>query len=207
MKNFYLRVITSFVLGAFAITSVIYGKILFNLFVFSILILGLIEILKIKKNLIKIIILFLLIFFLISLYNLRLTNNGLFLLFWCFTITWSTDISAYILGKLFGTKKINFISPNKTYFGFISGLIFSQTSYFIAELLFKNNLNLNLQNIFFIQLCSAILVIFGDLLFSYLKRVLKIKDYSNILPGHGGIFDRIDGLIFAVIFFNFIFYL
>lgn len=207
MQNFISRSITSFFLvSLFIFTTFLYGF-FFYLLISIILLFALFEIKKIKIRFIKIFILFLLILFLASLLNLRAFNNGLFLVFWCFLITWSTDTFAYIGGKLFGRKKINFISPNKTYVGFYCGFTFAQFSYFFLGFFVKNSLNLSFEKIIFVQFLTSVSVFFGDLLFSYFKRILKIKDYSNILPGHGGILDRIDGLIFSIIFFNLIFIL
>ena len=116
-------------------------------------------------------------------------------------ISWLSDIGGYLFGKLFGGKKIGYISPNKTYMGIIGSILFSQFSqiYIYYFNLFSNEKNLYKFMFIFI---SCFFVIIGDLVFSYFKRVNKIKDYSNLLKGHGGLFDRIDGLIFLTIIFN-----
>ena len=121
-------------------------------------------------------------------------------------ITWSSDSGGYIFGKLIGGKKIKFISPNKTISGFIGSIIFAQFNIIYISY-FKINLFDKLYiNILFLVL-SAIIVIIGDLMFSYIKRLNKIKDYSNFVPGHGGILDRLDGFIFLIIIFNVVQYL
>tara|TARA_B100000035_G_scaffold301726_1_gene298604 strand:- start:336 stop:743 length:408 start_codon:yes stop_codon:yes gene_type:complete len=116
-------------------------------------------------------------------------------------ITWLSDIGGYLFGKLIGGKKINLISPNKTISGYFGSIIMVQLNliyiYYIEINLFKS-LYINILFLFL----STLIVIFGDLFFSYFKRLNKIKDYSNLIPGHGGLLDRLDGFIFLVIIFN-----
>ena len=101
--------------------------------------------------------------------------------------------------KIIGGKKLTTISPNKTISGTIGSFIFS----IIPLILFSNlnyfELKLNLSNLLFCLTVSLISQI-GDLFISYLKRRANIKDTGKILPGHGGILDRVDGIIFAVPF-------
>ncbi len=104
-----------------------------------------------------------------------------------------TDIGGYIFGKLFKGKKLTSISPNKTY----SGMIGSFISSLIICMFFVTYLNLSFNLIFFTLLISLVSQS-GDLLISYLKRKAKIKDSGKFLPGHGGLLDRLDGIIFAV---------
>ena len=110
-----------------------------------------------------------------------------------------SDIGGYVFGKVIGGKKLTIISPNKTISGSLGSFIFS----ILPALLF------NLQNytgVFFevlsinIALCLIVSLVcqLGDLLISYFKRLNKVKDTGTILPGHGGLLDRIDGLIFAI---------
>lgn len=94
-----------------------------------------------------------------------------------------TDTGCYISGKLFGKHHFTSISPNKTIEGLIGGLL-------LIMLIFHNLQSLTL------YLCAVI----GDLFFSWIKRKNNIKDFSNILPGHGGILDRIDSLIMCILF-------
>ena len=125
-----------------------------------------------------------------------------------------TDIGGYIFGKFFRGPKLTKISPNKTYSGLIGsfilsvfgGLIFVEyvDKFYIDLALYYINfesfgINLNLFVLIFILLTSLISQL-GDLIISYFKRVAKIKDTGKILPGHGGLLDRIDGIIFAVPF-------
>ena len=109
----------------------------------------------------------------------------------------SSDIGGYIFGKTIGGKKLTKISPNKTISGSIGSFIFS-----LIPLIFLNfqnylYLNLSVKNIIFCLIISFFCQI-GDLIISYFKRLNKIKDTGSILPGHGGLLDRIDGIIFAI---------
>ena len=155
-----------------------------------------------KKSQFFFIITLLLLLFVFSFYKARgVSNNDLYILIWVILIVWTTDIGGYVFGKFIGGPNFSKISPNKTIAGLFGSLIFSQFSF-----LFFNFLNINkLYSIkfFFLQFLFCIISIFGDLFFSYIKRQNKIKDYSRIIPGHGGILDRIDSMIFVIIFFYF----
>ena len=107
----------------------------------------------------------------------------------------STDIGGYIFGKIFKGPKLIKISPKKTYSGVIGGYLMSIILYY----LFKNfnyGDEINYNDFIFILLISTISQL-GDITISYFKRLSKIKDTGKILPGHGGLLDRIDGMIFA----------
>ena len=111
----------------------------------------------------------------------------------------STDIGGYMFGKIFKGPKLTKISPKKTYSGVFGGyflsvvfLIILLNKYFI----FSNSIKLSGEIIIFILLVSTISQL-GDILISYFKRLSKIKDTGKIIPGHGGLLDRIDGMIFA----------
>ena len=119
------------------------------------------------------------------------------------SICFFTDIGGYTFGKIIGGKKLSNISPNKTISGTIGSFIFS-----IIPLIFFLNTNyldleLNINNVLFCLLVSLISQL-GDLFISFFKRKAKIKDTGKILPGHGGILDRVDGIIFAVPFSYFL---
>ena len=106
-----------------------------------------------------------------------------------------TDIGGYIFGKIFKGKKLTSISPNKTYAGMIGSFICS----LLICILFVTNSNFSIYLIFFTLIISLVSQS-GDLFISYLKRKANLKDTGNILPGHGGILDRVDGIIFAIPF-------
>lgn len=120
-------------------------------------------------------------------------------------VTWLSDTGGYIFGKIIGGKKINFISPNKTYSGFAGSIALSQFAYIVF--MYNNFLNINhIPLIFTFIIFSSIVVIIGDLFFSWIKRKNDIKNYSELIPGHGGLLDRIDGLIFLTIFLQIFIY-
>tara|TARA_B100000809_G_scaffold210343_1_gene213615 strand:- start:542 stop:1237 length:696 start_codon:yes stop_codon:yes gene_type:complete len=115
------------------------------------------------------------------------------------SICFFSDIGGYIIGKLIGGKKLTIISPNKTISGSIGSFSFS-----IFPLLLFYNYNqyeyfFSTNNLLFCLIISLVCQL-GDLFISYLKRKAKIKDTGVILPGHGGLLDRVDGIIFAVPF-------
>ena len=115
------------------------------------------------------------------------------------TICVLTDIGGYIFGKTLKGPKLSKISPNKTYAGAIGGIIL--TLFSIPFFIFYNLLNVNeiFFSILFFVLVSAISQM-GDIIISYFKRLSNVKDTGKIIPGHGGLLDRIDGLIFAIPF-------
>ncbi len=107
----------------------------------------------------------------------------------------STDIGGYIFGKIFKGPKLIKISPKKTYSGVIGGYLMSIIFYYLfINLNYGDKINSN--DFVFILLISTISQL-GDITISYFKRLSKIKDTGKILPGHGGLLDRIDGMIFA----------
>jgi len=122
----------------------------------------------------------------------KIYENKILLLF-ILSICISTDIGGYVFGKIFKGKKITKISPNKTYSGMFGSFVLS----LIISLVFFNYLNFSI-NIFVLTIIISISSQIGDLFISYLKRKAKIKDTGNFLPGHGGLLDRLDGILIAV---------
>ncbi len=110
-----------------------------------------------------------------------------------------SDIGGYFFGKTIGGKKLTTISPNKTFSGSIGSFIFSLVPIFLLNL--QNYINVSFdilpKNILLCLIISLICQL-GDLLISYFKRLNKVKNTGTILPGHGGLLDRIDGLIFVI---------
>jgi len=105
-----------------------------------------------------------------------------------------SDISGYVVGKLLGKRKLcKSISPNKTYEGFIASLIFPTLIFYCYFILFKSY-PLLITDILFMLLCCIYCTI-GDLLVSTFKRCFNVKDTGNLLPGHGGILDRLDSYL------------
>ena len=206
MSNLYKRILTSIPLLILLICTIYNNLILvFSLYIISaILIYEFSNILKNifkgnKKNLFIFLNLFILyiclftsqIYFFLSGEFENNQNVFLFILSICIF----TDIGGYIFGKIFKGKKLTKISPKKTY----SGMIGSYISSLIVSSVFFNNY-FTIENLFIISLVISSLSQIGDLSISYLKRKSKIKDTGNILPGHGGLLDRFDGLILAVPF-------
>ena len=150
-----------------------------------------------KKNILKFLFFMYLLFFIkivIDDFMLNHPNISWNLVF-VITICILTDIGGYIFGKIFKGKKLTKVSPNKTYSGMIGS--------FFLTLLFTTIYNytinfVDFKIIFLISILISAISQIGDLLFSYLKRKSKVKDTGNILPGHGGILDRIDGILFAL---------
>ena len=110
----------------------------------------------------------------------------------------STDIGGYAVGKIVKGPKLSKISPNKTFSGTIGSFLFSLISTFVYLDYFKiiHKIEFNYELIIFVILISIVSQI-GDLFISYFKRLSKIKDTGKIIPGHGGLLDRIDGMIFS----------
>ena len=106
-----------------------------------------------------------------------------------------SDIGGLIIGKIFKGKKLTKISPNKTISGSIGSFIFSL---FLIPFFYENLIIYNLLNLTLITIIISIVSQLGDLFISLLKRKAKVKDTSDILPGHGGFLDRMDGIIFAI---------
>lgn len=107
----------------------------------------------------------------------------------------SSDLGGYIFGKIFKGPKLTNISPNKTIAGAIGSIFLT---YFSVSILFYYLMNISGYKILFLSLILSLTCQLGDLFFSILKRKAKIKDTGNILPGHGGILDRIDGILLSI---------
>ena len=108
-----------------------------------------------------------------------------------------SDIGGYIIGKTIGGKKLTKISPKKTISGSIGSLFFSIIPLFILNIYDNDEYQIKIF-IFLLCLLISLACQIGDLFISYLKRKAKVKNTGNILPGHGGLLDRIDGIILAV---------
>ena len=106
-----------------------------------------------------------------------------------------SDIGGLVCGKIFKGKKLTKISPNKTISGSIGSFIFSTL---LVLFFYKTHIDQNLLNIILITIIISLTSQLGDLFISFLKRKAKVKDTSDLLPGHGGVLDRIDGIIFAI---------
>ena len=141
-------------------------------------------------------------FFVFAGYNYYNTLSLFFILIVCIL----SDTGGYLIGKTIGGKKLTKISPNKTVSGSIGSFVFSIIPVIIFFLVTKNenileimiNYNSNLFALIAISLLLSFLCQLGDLFISFFKRKAKVKDTGSLLPGHGGLLDRIDGLIFVL---------
>ena len=106
-----------------------------------------------------------------------------------------SDIGGLVFGKIFKGKKLTKISPNKTISGSIGSFIFS---ILLIPFFFKGQIEHNILNMLIITIIISLTSQLGDLFISFLKRKAQVKDTSDLLPGHGGVLDRIDGIIFAI---------
>ena len=204
MKNeFKKRLLSSLILLPISIFFIIQGSIFFIFFLSLILLATSYEWIKMtkKKDIIKTLGLIFLFFSFYTTFYIR-ENSGLNFFLLIIIVCIFTDIGGYVFGKTFKGPKLTKISPNKTYAGVIGGFLFSVVfsliyiKYFMTyqmEIISEDQF-LILSLILFISLVSQI----GDLIISYFKRKAKLKDTGKILPGHGGLLDRIDGLIFVL---------
>ncbi len=139
--------------------------------------------------------------FIIVIHNSSPLLKDLLMLF--FVIIWSADIGAYFIGKYFGSHKlIPNISPNKTIEGLVGGILLALLTMFCWTLT-NNQVDFNTSHLFLITILVLFSVI-GDLYESLFKRAVNVKDSGNILPGHGGILDRIDSIASSMAIFTII---
>lgn len=196
------RTLTSIIILIVSIFFLYQGHIFFGIFLIIIFILSFLEWIKLSINKISF---FFGIFFLIvsftSIYLLRSENLFFFII--SILISVFSDIGGYVFGKILKGPKLTKISPNKTISGMIGSFIFSLIAvslyFYIDEKFFQlNNKYFYNFNFLFIVLIISSINQLGDLIISYFKRKKNINDTGKILPGHGGILDRIDGMIFSV---------
>lgn len=128
---------------------------------------------------------------------LRDGARGFGLIMWVFTVVWATDIMAYFTGRLVGGPKlIPFISPKKTWSGLMGGVTAAMMVGIATALLADSSID----RLMWLSGLMAIIAQVGDLIESGLKRYFGVKDSGSLIPGHGGILDRVDGMVTAVIF-------
>ena len=202
------RIFSSLILIPIALFFIIKGSFLFNFFIIICFLVTSYEWHKMsgKKPYYLMGLLFLIISF-YSTYKIRTSMGGEYIYFLIILlICISTDIGGYIFGRIFKGPKLTRISPKKTYSGVIGGYLFS---IIILSLWFSSNLFLKPQelnsDVFIVILIISTVSQIGDIIISYFKRLSKIKDTGKIIPGHGGLLDRIDGMIFAFPFAYIIF--
>ena len=205
MPEVIKRIITSLLLILFLIISINSIYVLFVLLIICCYeifyeFFSMIKKIFISKNKINLYIFSLISLIYITFINLEIFNIFLFditkkkeTFYLIVTICISTDVGGYVFGKIFKGKKLSKISPNKTY----SGLFGSYLLSVITSLYLFNNIYEINELVLFSLIISSISQA-GDMFISFLKRKAKLKDTGNIFPGHGGMLDRFDGLIFAI---------
>jgi phosphatidate cytidylyltransferase len=197
------RILSSIILLPTVLFFIIKGSFLFNFFIFICFLITTYEWLKLSKN--NLLKLFGTIFIVISFYTIFNIRNEFdrdyFHLLLVVIICVSTDIGGYVFGNIFKGPKLTKISPKKTYSGVIGSFLLSLifTNLFLDFLSNVETFEFTKEMFLFILLVSFVSQI-GDIIISYFKRKSKIKDTGTIIPGHGGILDRIDGMIFALPF-------
>ena len=206
--EFTKRVSSSLILIPIALFFIIKGSYLFNFLIIICFLVTSYEWHKMsrKKSYYLFGLLFLIISF-YSVYKIRTTMSGDYIYFLIILlICISTDIGGYIFGKILKGPKLTKISPKKTYSGVIGGYLLSIIilSLWLSSDLFIKPQELNSDTFILIIIISTVSQI-GDIIISYFKRLSKIKDTGKIIPGHGGLLDRIDGMIFAFPFAYMIF--
>ena len=201
MINFAFRTVSSLILIPLFLWIVYTNNIFFFLLLFLVFVISLYELkfIFIKKKIIYIFLFCLILVFLFCALSVRGTTNIDFYYFlWVILIVWLSDIGGYIFGKILKGPILSKWSPKKTFSGLFGSLILSQFAFAIPSK-FEEGFEYSAV-IFMFQFFLSVVTILGDLFFSFIKRKHNIKDYSNLIPGHGGLLDRIDGMIFVMIF-------
>jgi len=199
MRNeFFKRLLSSIILIPVALFFIIKGSLIFIFFISLCFLITSYEWhMMSKKKSYNIFGFIFLIFSFYSIYKLRINpDNDFWLLLFITIICVSTDIGGYVFGNIFKGPKLTKFSPNKTYAGMIGGYLLS----IISITIFTNDISsqgdLPINWFAFVLFVSSISQI-GDIIISYFKRLSKIKNTGKIIPGHGGLLDRVDGMIFA----------
>ena len=193
------RILSSIILLPIAIFFIVQGSVFFAFFLSIFFLASSYEWIKLnKKDILKVIGIFYLFFTSVLAYLLREQFSlGIFILILIICVF--TDLGGYIFGKFFKGAKLTKISPKKTYSGAIGGFILSLIASIIYVKYTAFGTIFNLNNIFFLFILFISLISqIGDLIISYFKRLAKVKDTGNLIPGHGGLLDRVDGIIFAI---------
>jgi len=203
-KELQKRILSSIIIIPLSLFFIIKGSAFFMLFLIILFSIACSEWLKMTKKIENKI--FGIIFLLLSFYSVFLIREKSLLDFLIvLTICIMTDIGGYVFGKIFKGPKLIKISPNKTYAGMIGGFLLSTVASYLLVEKYGSFLGERdtIKELFFILLVFLISSVsqVGDIIISYFKRISKIKDTGNLFPGHGGLLDRIDGMIFAFPFF------
>ena len=205
MTNLQKRILTSIIALPLSLFFIFKGGYFLLLFLLSIFFVANYELFSVFRK--KTTILFLDLILILSLYSIYylsdLNEISFYILLWIIILVVCSDVGGYVFGKIFKWKKLTKISPRKTLSGVFGSFIFSLFSVFIANAVFNSNQVFSIDfldpKFFFLAIIFSLIAQAGDLTISYFKRIEKVKDTGKILPGHGGILDRIDGLMFVVI--------
>ena len=213
MTNLQKRILTSLIALPLSVFFVVKEGYLLTFFLIFILFAGFHELFSVFKKIKTVLFLSLiLILSLFSIYYLRVsTPDSALVLYLVIAISISSDIGGYVFGKIFKWKKLTKISPKKTISGVFGSYFFSVICLVVFLNIYTRDFTellpafINIRS-FLVAIIFSTVAQFGDLTISYFKRLEKIKDTGKILPGHGGIFDRIDGLMFVVILASLLYY-
>lgn len=194
------RIISSIIFLPLVIFVIIKGTYFFNIILALCFFISIYEWYNMsKKKNYFLIGIFFLVFSFTTIYQIRFSlDYGYMYLLLILVVCVGSDIGGFIFGKILKGPKLTKISPNKTYAGMFGSFILPVLVVFLTS---KNVgsiflLDFNFKIIFFVLFISLISQL-GDLIISYFKRIKKIKDTGYLIPGHGGLLDRIDGMIFA----------
>ena len=193
-KELFKRILSSLILLPLAFYLILSGSVYTIFFIITCFIIACYEWSKLSRN--KSYKFFGFIFLLFSFYSFYDLSFKLSLLIFVILICISTDIGGYVFGKIFKGPKLTVISPNKTYAGMFGGYLLSLICLSIITN-FIDYPGITLQLLLITILLSTVSQV-GDIIVSYFKRQAGVKNTGNLIPGHGGLLDRIDGMIFAV---------
>ena len=188
------RILSSIILLPLVFYFIISGSFITIFFIITCFVIACYEWNKMSKNMSNKIFGF--IFLLFSFYSFYYLSMELFLLGLVIIICIATDLGGYFFGKIFKGPKLTIISPNKTYAGMFGGYLLSLISLLTIINFIENpvsSFKLFITTIFLSTVSQV-----GDIIVSYFKRQAGVKNTGNLIPGHGGLLDRIDGMIFAV---------
>ena len=202
LQDISKRILSSIILIPTTFFFIIKGAFFFNFFLIICLFVTAYEWYMMSKN--KAYHFFGYFFLLFSFYSAYLIREDLILFLSIILICILTDIGGYVFGKTFKGPKLIKISPKKTYAGVLGGyffsLIFTNILANYSEIFTQKYYTFGIDELIFVLIISTVSQM-GDITISYFKRLSKIKDSGKIIPGHGGILDRIDGIIFVFPFY------
>jgi len=191
-KEFIKRIVSSIILLPLTIYLIIKGSFLLIFFVLICLTVACLEWHMMSKK--KSYYIYGFFFLIFSFYTFYELSIELFDVFYVIIICSSTDIGGYVFGKIFKGPKLTKISPKKTFAGMFGGYILSLISLLVIISFIDYDTTVVL---FLLTILISTVSQLGDIIISYFKRLSKIKNTGKLIPGHGGLLDRIDGMIFA----------